>query len=57
MDGRTVAPGILVLADGPEDARLQAAVLALGAMAVNLAALSVARLTSALPRAWGLERL
>jgi hypothetical protein len=50
MDGRTVAPGILVLADGPDAARLQAAALALGAIAVNLAALIAARFTSAVPR-------
>jgi hypothetical protein len=50
MDGRTVAPGVLVLADGPDDARLLAAALALGALAVNIAVLVVARLTSALPR-------
>jgi ABC-type Fe3+ transport system permease subunit len=50
-DGRTVTPGVLVLADGPGEARAQAAALALCVVAVNLAALAVARLTSALPRA------
>jgi hypothetical protein len=51
-DGRTAAPAILALADGPEDARLQAAALAMGVIAVQLAALVAARLTSALPRDW-----
>jgi iron(III) transport system permease protein len=50
-DGRTVAPGVLVLADGPPEARAQAAALALCIFAVNVAALALARLTSALPRA------
>ncbi len=50
MDGRTIAPGIVILADGPEDARLQAAALALIALAANVAALIAARLTSAWPR-------
>jgi hypothetical protein len=49
MDGRTAAPGILILADGPDDARLQAAALGLAVLAVNLAALIAARLTSAWP--------
>jgi iron(III) transport system permease protein len=50
-DGRNVAPGVLVLADGPGEARAQAAALALCIVAVNVAALAVGRLTSALPRA------
>jgi len=50
-DGRTVAPGVLVLADGPGEARAQAAALAVCVVAVNLVALAIARLTSALPRA------
>jgi hypothetical protein len=52
MDGRTIAPGILILADGTDPARQRAAALALAALAVNLAALIAARLTSALPRDW-----
>jgi hypothetical protein len=50
-DGRTVAPGVLDLANGPGDARSQAAALALCAIAANVAALAFARLTSARPRA------
>jgi ABC-type Fe3+ transport system permease subunit len=50
MDGRTIAPGIVILADGPDDARLQAAALALTALAANITALVAARLTSAWPR-------
>jgi ABC-type Fe3+ transport system permease subunit len=49
-DGRTAAPAILALADGPDDARLQAAALAIGVLAVQLAAWVTARLTSAWPR-------
>ena len=49
-DGRTAAPAILTLAEGPEDARLQAAALAIGAIAVQLAAWAIARLTLAWPR-------
>ena len=43
IDGRTVAPGVLELADGPGDARSQAAALALCVIAANVAALAVAR--------------
>jgi ABC-type Fe3+ transport system permease subunit len=50
-DWRTVAPGVVFLAGGDGEARAQAATLALGAIAVNLGALAVARWTSALPRA------
>ncbi len=49
-DGRTAAPAILALADGPDDARLQAAALAIGVIAIQFAAWTTARLTSALPR-------
>jgi hypothetical protein len=49
-DGRTAAPAILSLADGSDDARLQAAALAIGVLAVQLAARATARLTAALPR-------
>jgi hypothetical protein len=49
-DARTAAPALLALADGPEDARLQAGALALGVLAVQLAALATARLASAWPR-------
>lgn len=40
MESRTIGPGIVVLADGDEELRSQAAALALGAVAVDLAALS-----------------
>ena len=50
-DGRTIAPAVVHLAAGPADARSQAAALALCAIAINLAALAVARASSALPRA------
>ena len=48
-DGRTIAPAILQLAAGSADARAQAAALALCAVASNLAALAMARVSSALP--------
>jgi len=54
-DRRTVAPGVVVLAGGAGEARSQAAALALGAVAVNIGALALARLTSALPRSEDLE--
>ena len=49
-DGRTIAPAVVRLAAGPDDDRSQAAVLALCAIAINLAAIGVARASSALPR-------
>ena len=54
-DGRTVAPGIVALAGGAGEEPAQAAALALLAVAVNVGALFLARLTSALPlsEAWG----
>jgi hypothetical protein len=52
-DGQTVAPAVLLMAVGPADARSQAAMLALCAIAVNLLALAMARVSSVLPR--GLE--
>ncbi len=54
-DGRTLVPAVVRLAAGPDDARSQAAALALCAMAINLAALGVARASSALPRSLDLE--
>jgi len=54
-DGRTVAPGVVVLARGEGEARTQAAALALGVVAVNIGALALARLTSALPRSEDFE--
>jgi hypothetical protein len=54
-DGQTVGPASLALAAGPPEARSRAAALALGAIAVNLAALAIARATSALPRRVDLE--
>ena len=50
IDGQTIAPAVVDLAVGPADARGQAAVLALCAIASNLAALRFAWLSSALPR-------
>jgi ABC-type Fe3+ transport system permease subunit len=47
-EGMTISPGVLALAEGPGDARFQAAGLALCAVAINLAALAVARATSAI---------
>ena len=55
IDGRTIAPAVVHLAAGPADARAQAAALALCAIAINLAALAVARVSSALPRSVDLE--
>jgi len=49
-DGPTVAPGILFLADGPSSARSLAAGLALGILALDVAALTVAWACGALPR-------
>jgi len=49
-DGPTVAPGVLILADGHPNARSLAAVLALGILALNVAALAVAWACGALPR-------
>jgi hypothetical protein len=48
-DGRTIAPAVVYLATGPADARSQAAILALCAVAINITALGVARMSSALP--------
>ena len=56
IDGLTIAPGILFLADGPDEARRQAAVLGLLVLAINLAALIAARLTSAWPHEGELDR-
>ncbi|MGP0063082.1 MAG: ABC transporter permease [Isosphaeraceae bacterium] len=50
LDGRTIAPALVVLADGPDVVRIQAAFLALCLLAANVAALIAARLTSAWPR-------
>jgi hypothetical protein len=52
MDGRPVAPAMMVLADGPDDSRLQAATLACCMIAGNLAGLCAARLASAPPPEW-----
>ncbi len=49
-DGPTVAPGVLILADGHPEARSLAAGLALGILALNVAALTVAWACGALPR-------
>jgi ABC-type Fe3+ transport system permease subunit len=57
IDGRSLAPGILILAEGPKDARGQAAVLGLLVVAVNTFALIAARLTSASPGDGELDRL
>jgi iron(III) transport system permease protein len=42
LEGRPLAPGVLILAQQPDDARNQAAVLATCAIAVNLTALALA---------------
>lgn len=56
-DIRTMAPGLLVLADGPGDARLRASLLALGLLLLNLAALGLARLAPAPPAEWDGDRI
>jgi hypothetical protein len=56
-DGRTISPGILILADGPIDARRQAALLGMLVVAVNSTALIAARLTSSSPGDGELDRL
>jgi ABC-type Fe3+ transport system permease subunit len=55
IDGQTIGPAVLELAASTADARGQAALLALCAIATNLAALALAWLTSALPRRLELE--
>jgi ABC-type Fe3+ transport system permease subunit len=52
MDGRTIAPAMLVLADGPQDARLQATALAFFVIAGNLAGLCAGRFAPAPPPEW-----
>jgi hypothetical protein len=49
-DHRTAVPGALVLAGGVGEAPVQAAALAVLAVTVNVGAIALARLTSALPR-------
>jgi iron(III) transport system permease protein len=49
-DGPTVAPGLLILADGHPNARSLAAVVGLGILALDVAALTVAWACGALPR-------
>lgn len=51
-DGRTAAPAILILADGQDDARVQAGALALFLIAGHLAGLCAARLAPAPPPEW-----
>lgn len=51
-DGRTAAPAMLILADGPPNARLQAAALAVFLIAGSLAGLFAARLAPAPPPEW-----
>jgi hypothetical protein len=50
MDGRTLLPAILALADTPDEGRLQAAALGLCALGVNLTALAAGRVSSSWPR-------
>ena len=57
MDGRTITPGILSLADATDDARIQAAMLGLIVLAANLAALIVAWITAAWPRTFDADRM
>jgi iron(III) transport system permease protein len=52
MDGRTLAPAMIALADGPDDLRLQAAALAVCLIAGNLAGLVAARLAPSPPPEW-----
>jgi ABC-type Fe3+ transport system permease subunit len=52
MDGRPIAPAMLGLAKGPDPARVQAALLAFGVIAGNIAGLLTARLASAPPPEW-----
>jgi ABC-type Fe3+ transport system permease subunit len=52
MDGRTIAPGLVVLADSPGVGRPQAAALALGVIAVNAATLVAARFAPTPPTEW-----
>jgi len=54
-DGPTVAPGVLILADGHPNARSLAAGLALGILALDVAALTVAWACGALPRSGDCE--
>jgi hypothetical protein len=49
-DGPTVAPGFLILADGPPSARSLAAGLALAILVLDVGALTVAWACGALPR-------
>ena len=52
MDGRTAAPAMLILADGPDDDRRQAAGLAFLMIVGNLAGLCAARFAPAPPPEW-----
>jgi hypothetical protein len=52
LDGGTVAPAMLVLADGPPAARLQAATLACFVIAGHIAGLCAARLAPSPPPEW-----
>ncbi len=52
MDGTTIAPGMLILADGPDDGRRQAAALACCLIAGGLIGLLAARLAPAPPPEW-----
>jgi iron(III) transport system permease protein len=52
MNGRTIAPAMLILADGPDDVRHQAAALAFCLLVGNIAGLFAARLAPAPPPEW-----
>jgi ABC-type Fe3+ transport system permease subunit len=52
MDGRSIAPGMLNLAHGQDEVRLQAAALAFCVLAGHLAGLCAARLAPAPPPEW-----
>ncbi len=56
-DIRTIGPGLLVLADEPDDARLRSSLLAVGVILANLAALGLARLGPAPPPEWDGDRV
>ena len=57
IDERIIAPGIVILADGPDDIRIQAAILALAALGTNMIAMIAARVTKAWPVESEIDRI
>lgn len=57
MDGRTISPGILILADSTDNARTQAAILGLIVLAANVAVLIVAWIAAAWPGTFDADRM